>query len=73
MYSWMLSFIVQNDVYAECLTSGPKSMICDITTSLEPSLIKYLTSTSVMWKIEASSAHTLRMDFKVKQETFCVQ
>ena len=37
-------------------------MIYDITTSLEPIVVQYAAYTSVMWKPEASSVHTLRMD-----------
>ncbi len=35
-------------------------------TSLEPIAVCYATYTSVMWKLEASSAHTLIKDFSVK-------
>ena len=36
------------------------SRICDITTNLEPIMVLYTSYTSVMWKLEGSSAHTLR-------------
>lgn len=48
------------------LRGGPTSMTCETTNSLEPILVQYSTYTSVMCKLEASSAHTLRMDFTVK-------
>lgn len=35
-------------------------------------LVWYSADTSVMWKPEASSLHTMRMDFTVRQETTCV-
>ena len=47
--------------------------ICDITDSLEAShCFHYSTYESVMWKLEAHSVQTLRMEFTVKQETDCV-
>lgn len=33
-------------------------MICDITTSWKPILLQYTIYTSVIWELEASSAHT---------------
>ena len=36
-------------------------------------MVQYATYASVMWKLEASSEHTLRIDFTVKQEMSCVQ
>ena len=36
-------------------------------------MVQYSTNTSVMWKLEASSAQTLRMNFTVKEETSGVQ
>lgn len=35
-------------------------------------LLIYSTCESVTWKLKASSAHTVRMDLTVKQETTCV-
>ena len=37
---------------------------CDIANGLI--LVQYVTYTSVMWKLEASSAQTLRIDFTLK-------
>ena len=54
------------------LRCKPVSMICEITTRLEPVLVQCATYTSVMWKTEAFSAQTLRMNFTVKEETSCV-
>ena len=48
------------------LAHVPMSTICDITTILEPRVAQYVTYTHVMWKLEASSAQTLRTDFTVK-------
>ena len=48
------------------LRGRPTSGICDTTTSLEPVEGQYTTYTNVMWKLEASIAHTQRMDFVVK-------
>ena len=39
----------------------PSSMICDITTTLEPIVIQYATYSSVIWKHLASSTYTLEM------------
>lgn len=39
-------------------------MISDITTTLERIMERYATYTSVMWKPEASSAQTLRMNVR---------
>ena len=47
------------------LRRGPSSRICDITVNSEPVVVQYAAHTSVMWKPEASSAQTLRMDFLV--------
>lgn len=38
--------------------SLPMGMICDITTIFQPIMVQYSTYISVMWKLEASSAHT---------------
>ena len=72
-----LSFKVQNDVQrfnTERLFSHSDAkiwvqeayLICDSTTSLARNVVQYTIYTSVMWKLEASSAQTLRMDFTVK-------
>ena len=44
------------------------SRICDIINSLDLILDQYSTHTSVMRKLEASNAQTLRMDFTVRYE-----
>ena len=48
------------------LKGGPTSMICDITTSLEPIVVQFATHTNVMWKREASSVQTVRTDLTVR-------
>lgn len=46
------------------LRGQPLSMICDITNGLEanPGPL-FSKNTRVTWKLETSSAHTLRVDF----------
>ena len=48
------------------LRDWPTAMICDVTTSFESIVIRYATYKNMMWKLEACSAHRLRMDFTVK-------
>lgn len=48
-----------------------RSMTCDTKNSLEAN--PGSAYTSAMWKPEASSAQTLRVNFTAKQETSCVQ
>ena len=62
------SVLIENPI----LRGRPMSMICDITTSLEANLGPKF-KLSVMWKLEGSSAQTLRTDFSVKQESFVQQ
>lgn len=51
----------------------PTSVVCDISASLEPIVVQYVTCTSVMWNLKTSSAQTLRADFSAKSQTSCVQ
>ena len=56
------SVLIENQI----LRSGPMSMICDIATVWKLIVVQYATYTSVMLKLETSSAQTLRMNFTVK-------
>lgn len=49
-----------------------KSMICDITSHLEPILVQYSGYTNEMWKLEAFDVQKHWMDVTVKEETSCV-
>lgn len=47
-----------------------QAWFCDITTSLEPILLHFITYTSVIWKLDSSSAHTVRMEREKDSDSF---
>ena len=44
---------------------GPVYIICDITNYLQSIAVQYAAYMSVMWKLEASSAQTLRIEYSL--------
>lgn len=54
-------------------TGALSSMFCGTAISLEAKLVQYSTCKTEMWKIDASSTQTLRMDLKVKCDSPVVE